>query len=196
MTAASWIQTRHGVAFDLLDPRADNVRTEDVAHHLSRLARFTGATTGDVGYSVAQHSVLVADLLELWGADARLQREGLLHDAGEAYYGDWTSPAVRALCELGAGDALAELRRRIDVQVRAALGLDPVEPAIVKRADLVALAIERKLLMVACERAWELPELADTRWTALYPQVAVNAEAAFLERLAQLDAQMRAGGER
>lgn len=186
-----WVQTRFGVAFDLLAPRVEDVRLDDIAAHLSKIARYSGATIGVTGYSVAQHSVLCADIVRTWGGDARLQREALLHDAGEAYYGDATSPVKRALvallAELGIDvDPYALLAARVDPVVREALGLRPTEPALVKRADLVALAIERKFVMAECERDWCLPELADTRWTSLVPIYAQEAERAFVQRHAAL----------
>jgi 5'-deoxynucleotidase YfbR-like HD superfamily hydrolase len=205
MTVESWVQTTSGIAFDLLAPSAANVRVEDIAAHLGKIARYSGATTGRVAYSVAQHSVLVADILRTWGYDARMQREGLLHDAGEAYYGDTTAPvkaAMRALfsetvrgMEVPAAawrDPFSQLCVRVDVVVRKALGLAEVEPAIVKRADLVALAIERRHLMVPCERDWKLPEAADTRWASLSIEWSDDASKAFLARLAKLDAEIAA----
>lgn len=57
-------------------------------------------------------------------------------------------------------DPLRALRERIDPVFRAALSLPEHESAIVKRADLVALAIERRDLMAPCERDWALPEYA------------------------------------
>lgn len=179
---APWVQTYSGQPFDLMEPRAADVRISDVAHHLARIARFSGATAGEYGYSVAQHSMLVAHILEVWGGDAQLQLEGLLHDAGEAYYGDITAPVLSALRKLGAGEALTMLRGGVDAVVREAFGLAPVEPPLVKRADLVALAIERKLLMAPCDRAWDLPELADTRWTGLFVESPTRAERQFLDR--------------
>lgn len=191
---APWVQTCSGRPFDLLSPRAEDVVIADIAHALSRINRFSGHTIGEP-YSVAHHSMLVADLLASWGAPVAVVREGLLHDAPEAYYGDTVSPVQRAARELlavgiakalhrglivwGPGamgddeiariDALAReldplraLRERIDPVVRAALSLPEHETAIVKRADLVALAIERRDLMVPCERDWELPEYAPT----------------------------------
>jgi hypothetical protein len=111
--------------------------------------------------------MLVADLLASWGAPVAVVREGLLHDAPEAYYGDTVSPVAAALRLLGEPEAepfrtapLARLHERVDAVVRAALSLPEYETAIVKRADLVALAIERRDLMAPCERDWRLPEYA------------------------------------
>jgi uncharacterized protein len=161
---APWIQTVSGVAFDLLAPRVEDVRAADIAHALARINRFSGHTLGEP-YSVAHHSMLVADILASWGAPVAVVREGLLHDAPEAYYGDIVSPVAAAIRTIDDSteptrDPLSMLRRRVDAVVRAALSLPEHETAIVKRADLVALAIERRDLMAPCERDWCLPEYA------------------------------------
>lgn len=79
------IVTYTGRSFWPLDARPEEVDVRDVAHHLSLLNRFTGATRG--GVSVAEHSCHVSDVLppefRLWG---------LLHDASEAYLGDIARP--------------------------------------------------------------------------------------------------------
>ena len=54
----TWIQTYTGRAFDLLDPRPEQIDPLDIAHALSQICRFTGHVREF--YSVAQHSVLVA----------------------------------------------------------------------------------------------------------------------------------------
>lgn len=175
---APWVQTRSGVAFDLLAPTADMVKREDIAHSLARLARYSGHTIET--WTVAEHSLLVADILASWGCPAAVVREGLLHDAPEAYYGDLTSPlklALRARSMSDEGVCLGfveRVTRDIDRVVRAAFSLPETETPIVKRADLVALAIERRDLMVACERDWELPEYAPRDWPALVPAATVS----------------------
>lgn len=193
---APWIQTTSGVAFDLLAPTVEMVRAADIAHSLARINRFSGHTLGEP-YSVAHHSMLVADLLASWGAPVAVVREGLLHDAPEAYYGDTVSP-VKAAWRGPEDDPHAivplweRVNRNVDRVVRKALALPSDETAIVKRADLVALAIERRDLMAPCERDWCLPEYAPmtprivggmlTRWTV--------ARDDFANRLAELDAQI------
>lgn len=81
MTFPPRIQTFTGGSFDLLDPRADDVCIYDIAHALSQICRFTGHSRKF--YSVAQHSVLVSEMLY-----GELRLVGLLHDASEAYMND------------------------------------------------------------------------------------------------------------
>lgn len=158
----TWVQTVSGIPFDLLDPKPDMVRVDDIAHALSRIVRFNGHTSGEP-YSVAHHSMLVADLLASWGAPPAIVREGLLHDAAEAYYGDIVSPLKRAMVAICRDVSDFEtVAVRIDEIVRKTLGLPPIQSQLVTRADLVALAIERRDLFGACERDWHLGEYAPT----------------------------------
>jgi hypothetical protein len=55
------IHTYSGIAFDLRDPQPAMVRLDDIIHSLSLMNRFNGAAL--FPYSVAQHSLHVAELL-------------------------------------------------------------------------------------------------------------------------------------
>ena len=191
--ADPWVQTVSGRAFDLLDPKTEDVSVGDVAHSLARTGRFSGHTQGEVVYTVGHHALLVADLLASWGAPPIVVFEGLHHDDAESAFGDTTSPVQRAARvmlqskllehfergvltwgphgyqEVDAIDRLAreldplrQLRERIEPVFRTALGLPEHEHPLVKRADLVALAIERRDLFggVSEPRDWRLPEHA------------------------------------
>lgn len=202
---APWVETESGIAFDLLAPRAEDVSLVDIAGHLSKINRYAGATVGPNGYTVAQHSVHVSRILEVWGCPLAIQREGLLHDAAEAYYGDVSSPVQRAIAQLyewAAQDAIPEgpardaflgrsplraLKSIVDPVVRGALGLPLEETPIVKRADLVALACERRAIMAPCSRDWNLPEYPDTRWATIHVHDAAMARQTFTQRLEALD---------
>lgn len=203
----TWIQTYTMRTFDLLAPSVEMVDAEDIAHALSRTNRFSGHTHGEP-YSVAHHSMLVADLLASWGAPPEVVREGLLHDAGEAYYGDTVSPVKRALDDLDPGkvcQSMVLLRIGIDRVVRSALMLPEHETPIVKRADLVALAIERRDLFGAKAEPhdWKLPEYAPTsapcvrlHWSTIASRLDASnlimwgeARSRFIALLADLDAQ-------
>ena len=52
-----------GRRLDLLDPSPLDVEVEDIAHGLSRVARWNGQTSGSQSYSVAEHSLLVERLI-------------------------------------------------------------------------------------------------------------------------------------
>lgn len=140
-----WIQTYSGQAFPLLDPRPDDVSLRDIAESLAKLNRFTGHTRWP--YSVAQHSLLVADIvLALGRRDA--EPYALLHDAKEAYIGDVATPIKRAMIALGGTDVLDQIEGPIDRAIHEAFDLTwpafPDVQAIVRHADMVALATERR----------------------------------------------------
>lgn len=139
--APTWIQTFSGRAFDLARPDPFAVRIEDIAHHLALLCRYTGACRQF--YSVAQHSCMVAELLP-----PRLQLAGLLHDAAEAYTGDWSSPMKVLVRELAPG-LIEHVHRNVEraVEERFELKLTPADHAEIKHADLVAMATEKRDLM-------------------------------------------------
>jgi len=99
-----WIQTYSGRALHLFDPSPDEITLEDIAHALSLKVRFTGHCAWH--YSVAQHCVLGAGLLEgTHGPDVALAF--LLHELGEVYLPDVASPLKRHLtwCEPGSNVA-------------------------------------------------------------------------------------------
>jgi len=97
-----------GGLVDVLKPARESIHIEDIAHALSMLCRYGGHTPEH--YSVAQHSCLVAQLLE-----PRLRIYGLLHDAAEAYLGDVVSPLKGQLALKGKPfcEAEEELRAAI-----------------------------------------------------------------------------------
>jgi uncharacterized protein len=93
--AYDYIETFSGVKFFPFDPRPEDINIIDIAHALSKQCRFGGHPK--IFYSVAQHSLFVAQLLREKGADALVQLYGLLHDATECYMVDLPSPIKRQL---------------------------------------------------------------------------------------------------
>lgn len=93
----NWILTNSARPFDLLNPLAENVITTDLAHALSLVCRFNGHCAWH--YSVAQHSLLVAYIIEKEGGTPEEQLAGLLHDGTEAYINDLTRPLKLLLIE-------------------------------------------------------------------------------------------------
>lgn len=219
----TWMQTAGGRAFDLLDPRVEDVYRADVTHALARIARFSGATKEP--YSVLQHCILVMDILASWGAPDVVVREGGWHEVDEPYLGDLTRPlqvAVKAAHKeaihnvlrsgfaeylsdddayrleqvLVATDPLAIVRARVGAVARQAFGLPPQEHPLVKRADNVALAIERRDLMAPCLLDWNLPEYAPRDISVGKIMTPYGAEAAFLARMEPLEARIEKEAEK
>lgn len=106
MSAHAWIQTSRGRAFDLLNPRAEDIDLlGEVADVLARTPRFNGHVPAGP-YSVAQHSVLGAEAIlrdrtERSRGAVELARAFILHDVHEFAVGDIVTPvadALEALC--------------------------------------------------------------------------------------------------
>src|SRR5690554_6756883 len=88
-----------GRRLDLLDPSPLDVEIEDIAHGLSRVARWNGQTEGDWAFSVAQHCLLVEELAVRLSPGLPLpwRLAALLHDAPEYVVGDLISPFKAAV---------------------------------------------------------------------------------------------------
>ena len=137
------VQTYSGVLFDVLNPRAEDVRLEDIAHALANQCRYSGATRRH--YSVAEHSIWVSLLVP-----PEFAKVALLHDASEAYLVDFPRP-LKHLPEFA---FYRELEARVERAVGQRFGFfgTPVE---VQRADVEALAMEcRQLMLWEQAREW------------------------------------------
>jgi 5'-deoxynucleotidase YfbR-like HD superfamily hydrolase len=86
----TWITTFSGMRFPLLEARPEHVVLEDIAHSLSQQCRYNGHCPRF--YSVAEHSVLIAEWVERRTGSRRLALETLMHDASEAYLCDVPAP--------------------------------------------------------------------------------------------------------
>lgn len=121
-----YIGTYTGRKFWPMDPHADDVSIIDIAHSLSMQCRYAGHCRKF--YSVAEHSVLIAQWLLDQGHGQRAALWGLLHDAAEAYLVDVPRPVKPHL----AGYAAAEAD--VMAAIAAAFSLGAM-PRIVKEAD-------------------------------------------------------------
>ncbi len=137
------IQLSNGLYFDFLDPDPDVLDIWTIANALAKICRFTGQLPGDAIYSVAQHSVIVSYLVP--PEDAMY---GLMHDAAEALVGDVAAPLKQLL------PAYKEIEHRAEYAVAVAFDLPTALPPTVKRADLVALATEKRDLMPSHPEPW------------------------------------------
>jgi hypothetical protein len=133
-----------GGYFDFINPERSDIRITDIARGLSNTCRFGGqASAGDGFYSVAQHSVLVSQLVEPGLAFA-----ALMHDAAEAYVGDMVGP-LKQLCP----DYKA-IEKRVEAAIFARFGITLPLPPAVKHADLCALRTEQRDLTSGSGDNW------------------------------------------
>jgi hypothetical protein len=189
---APWAQTVSGGAVDLLAPQPEQIYLSDIAISLSRIPRFNGHTTDRV-WSVAEHSLLVADLVSATAPDAppALLLAALLHDAHEAYLGDRISPvkaAIRAYCQKHGDystDPFSIISEGLDGAIHAAFALAPTadDRKVIHHADMQALGIEAQLFMASPPRPWiELPEPPPGFVINFPPLTWRDANACFIER--------------
>jgi len=85
-----WIQTCTGMKFHFTEVDQYPFDLEDFAQPLSLLCRFVGHISKF--YSVGEHCIHVASLLESRGYNPQTVWFGLIHDAGEAFIGDISRP--------------------------------------------------------------------------------------------------------
>ena len=180
MDAGPYIQTVSGRRFNPLAPDPAEIDIEDVARALSNQCRFGGHCR--FFYSVAQHSCLVADLVEERGGSAGDVLWALLHDASEAYLVDLPHP-LKHRSELGRLYAEAEAGLQQAICERFGLSLEP--PPLVKPVDRALLATERREVASV---AWHWPELdgyepLDLEIEAWLPE---RARVEFLDRYERL----------
>jgi uncharacterized protein len=176
-----YLQTVSGRWVNPFDPDPSQLDAGDIARALANQCRFGGHCR--VFYSVAQHSVIVSELVEQRGGDVEDAFAALMHDATEAYLGDMPHP-LKHRSPLGA--AFREAEGDLERALRERFGIKPDVPDI-KPLDRALLATERRAFSA---ETWHWPELEGveplqlelTAWT---PDEAAQA---FSRRYAELTA--------
>jgi uncharacterized protein len=176
-----YLQTVSGRWVNPFDPDPDQLDAGDIARALANQCRFGGHSR--VFYSVAQHSVIVSELVEQRGGDAEDVFAALMHDASEAYLGDMPHP-IKHRSSLGAAFKAAEDHLEAALRERFRINADVPE---IKRADRALLATERRAFSGEGGHWPELEgvEPLELELTALAPDEAAQA---FAQRYAELDA--------
>lgn len=169
-----WTQTASGGAIDLDDPKPEQIRLTDIAIGLAHVCRWNGQTPLEWRVSVAEHSVIVAQLalhettipgtLASTVDEQQLVRACLFHDAHEAYPpGDVAGP-VKAMLrrETSALDRLlAQIQRAIEE--RFGIVWTDALRELVHTFDLQSRWLERAQVLMPCDRGWgeDLPKPRD-----------------------------------
>ncbi len=190
----AWQRMLSGRRLDLLAPSPLDIDIADIAHGLARVARWNGQTVGDHALSVAQHALVVDDIIGArqpgWVRDWRLA--ALLHDAPEYVIGDLISPFKAAI---GLDYKAFENRLQAAIHVRFGLPaeLPPLVTTEIKAADAIAAYYEATVLAGfttdEAQRFFGQPQLPgplSVRLENLVPLPVAAAQAAFLARFAAL----------
>ena len=126
----AWQRMLSGRRLDLLDPSPMDIEIEDIAHGLARVARWNGQTVGEHAFSVAQHSIVVEEIVAHIQPDVepRWRLAALLHDASEYVIGDMISPFKAAL-----GMDYKTFEDRLESAIHIRFGLPAKTPVPVKK---------------------------------------------------------------
>jgi 5'-deoxynucleotidase YfbR-like HD superfamily hydrolase len=178
-----------GRRLDLLDPSPLDVEIEDIAHGLSRVARWNGQTEGDQSYSVAEHSLLVERLVVALKdtTPIKWRLAALLHDAPEYVIGDMISPFKAVI-----GDAYKAVESRLQGAIHIRFGLPAELPAeiksLIKRADRISAYLEATQIAGFSEaEARRLFGRSKVGYgIVLSPSTPNDAKRRYLERFAEL----------
>ena len=138
-----WQRMLSGKKLDIMNPNTDDIEIEDIAHGLSRVARWNGQTEGDYAFSVAQHSVLVEGICR--HLDPNISKEmsllALLHDASEYVIGDMISPFKNVL-----GDNYRQFEDKLEEVINIRFGLPekmaPEVKKFIKQGDTISAYLE------------------------------------------------------
>lgn len=180
-----WQRMLSGRRLDLVDPSPMDIEIEDIAHGLSRVARWNGQTIGDHAFSVAQHSVLVERICQILDPAFNAQKSmtALLHDAPEYVIGDMISPFKTIL-----GASYKDVEARLEQAIHLRFQLPALTPAklkrTIKKADQICAWFEAVQLAgfephEADKLFGKPPESVDLQ---LNPQSVGEAQATFLSR--------------
>ncbi len=190
----AWQRMLSGRRLDLLDPSPLDIEIEDIAHGLSRVARWNGQTAGDWAFSVAQHCLLVEQLIGRLRPKAPdpWRLVALLHDGPEYVIGDLITPFKGAV-----GLDYKTLEQRLLAAIHLSFGLPAAPPEtlkrLIKRADRAAAYLEAIRLAGFSEaeakrifrRPWGFDSLP-LKSLPLKPLPAAKAKALYLARFATL----------
>jgi uncharacterized protein len=188
----AWQRMLSGRRLDLIDPSPLDIELEDIAHGLSRVARWNGQTVGDAIFSVAQHSLLVEAIMTMHYAGLSKQDRlaALLHDAPEYVVGDMISPFKAVI----GGDYKA-VEQRLLSAIHLRFGLPAILTVAlikqIKTADGIAAYFEATQLAGFTEEEAQTifgkPALAFDRFeNLLQPWNANKAKTEFIHKLSGL----------
>ena len=174
----NWLQTFSKGRFYPERPEITKIEIVDIALGLSNMCRFAGQIHSF--YSVAQHSVFVANAVKELGGDRIQQFAGLMHDASEAYMVDIPTPMKVLLPQYKEleGFLMGKINEHFGVST------DSETTSLIKAADKIALATEADFFFGE-GMEWESIDGADRKKHLL--SLPVGPPTARLELMEQFD---------
>lgn len=124
--------------FNPESPNRRMISVTDIAHGLAMNPRFNGQL--EEFFSVAEHCIIVQEILEIFGHSPRMQILGLFHDGEEAYTGDIPSP-IKVLLKPYIDEIAEPIKRAIYSKLRVK-GPNKEEKKQIKIADNLSFLIE------------------------------------------------------
>jgi len=134
-----YLTTFSGKKIDPTDMQPSDVCIEDIAHALSNQCRYGGHTNRF--FSVAEHCLLVVELMESYELSLNIKRQGLLHDSTEYVMCDIPTPFKQLVPEYGI------LENKIYSIIAKHFNLPSKLDPIVKSFDIQALKKEMSILL-------------------------------------------------
>jgi 5'-deoxynucleotidase YfbR-like HD superfamily hydrolase len=193
----AWQRMLSGRRLDLLDPSPLDIEIGDIAHGLTRVARWNGQTRGEHAFSVAQHCILVEAIAATLKPqlDVKYRLAALLHDAPEYVIGDLISP-FKAAMGLNYKSFEERILRAIHIRFGLPAALPQNVTQLIKKADKIAAYHEATQLagfsVADAKQYFGDPAALDIALPpslkTLKPLTTPEAQKAYLERFRELDA--------
>lgn len=177
--AVDFVPTFTGRRFWPSAPKVEDITIIDIAHHLSNICRYNGATI--LHYSVAQHSCILCDYAQkARSATALDSLQILMHDAPETWIGDMARPLKQYAHDY------RQMDHDVTMVVRSWMGWDGLPiPDWQDELDSRIIADERAHMMFDQEHDW-LMEGVEPLGVDIDPWTARLAEQQFLARYSRL----------
>lgn len=150
----NYISTYTNRKINPVQPVAEDIIIEDIAHSLSLMTRANGHLSHF--YSVAQHTINCYNEAKARGYSKRVQLGCILHDASESYISDITRPVKRQLVEYYA------IEERLQKMIYEKFGLIDIteeEQQLIKTVDDALLYYEFIELMGISPSEEDAPEM-------------------------------------
>ena len=148
-----WAMCHSGKQVFPFELKLGDIVIEDIAHALAMQCRFNGHV--ERLYTVGEHCIRISDALFRDTGDHRLALRGLLHDAGEAYTGDFTRPVKNSLREVG--QMLKAAEDHNEGVIFQSFGLNPddaASDAIIKDYDR-RIIVDEKTALFGPNKPWD-----------------------------------------